>query len=241
MQRKIFFTPAVFVPSVTALVTKKYCFHTRCVYFDLFRYMIYSITNVEFKNLRFCLVDYNFFQIKTGGIVVWTKGYIHFVYRGSKYQQNTKHSHTFLTDVHKGSLVKHNNPTTLLKYGSEGPALTNGNGEADNAFQENDQSFCGQKDEEPVKGTLYEREVNRLLDTLGPRFVDWWWDTPLPVDADLLPEYVPGFKTPFRQCPPGVRPTLADEELTYLRKLARPLPTHFALGEYAFITRYTFC
>lgn len=57
----------------------------------------------------------------------------------------------------------------------------------------------------------------------------------MPVDADLLPEYVPGFKTPFRQCPPGVRPTLADDELTYLRKLARPLPTHFALGEYAFL------
>ena len=54
------------------------------------------------------------------------------------------------------------------------------------------------------------------------------------MDADLLPEFVPGFQTPFRQCPPGVRPTLADEELTYLRKLARPLPTHFALGEYAF-------
>lgn len=50
------------------------------------------------------------------------------------------------------------------------------------------------------------------------------------MDVDLLPEVVPGFKTPFRQCPPGVRPTLADEELTYLRKLARPLPTHFALG-----------
>uniref|UniRef100_A0A0A9CR46 Crs1 n=1 Tax=Arundo donax TaxID=35708 RepID=A0A0A9CR46_ARUDO len=58
----------------------------------------------------------------------------------------------------------------------------------------------------------------------------WWWNTPLPVDADLLPEFVPGFKTPFRQCPPGVRPTLADDELTYLRKLARPLPIHFALG-----------
>lgn len=140
-------------------------------------------------------------EIKTGGLVVWTKGDMHFVYRGSKYQQNAKHSHTFLTNVHK-----------------------------DDAFQENDQSICGQKDEEPVKGTLYEREVNRLLDTLGPRFVDWWWDTPLPVDADLLPEFVSGFKTPYRLCPPGVRPTLADEELTYLRKLARLLPTHFALG-----------
>ncbi|XP_008648227.1 chloroplastic group IIA intron splicing facilitator CRS1, chloroplastic isoform X2 [Zea mays] len=169
-------------------------------------------------------------EIKTGGLVVWTKGDMHFVYRGSKYQQNAKHSHTFLTNVHKGYLVKHNVHTTLLKYGSIGPVLINNYGEADDAFQENDQSICGQKDEEPVKGTLYEREVNRLLDTLGPRFVDWWWDTPLPVDADLLPEFVPGFKTPYRLCPPGVRPTLADEELTYLRKLARLLPTHFALG-----------
>ncbi|KAJ1268237.1 hypothetical protein BS78_07G120700 [Paspalum vaginatum] len=169
-------------------------------------------------------------EIKTGGLVVWTKGDIHFVYRGSNYQQNRKHSHTFLTDFQKNSLIKHNAPTTPLKYGSKGVALTKGNGEAYNAFQENDQSTCGLKDEEPVKGTLYEREVNRLLDTLGPRFIDWWWNTPLPVDADLLPEFVPGFKTPYRQCPPGVRPTLADEELTYLRKLARSLPTHFALG-----------
>ncbi|RLN04188.1 chloroplastic group IIA intron splicing facilitator CRS1, chloroplastic [Panicum miliaceum] len=166
-------------------------------------------------------------EIKTGGLVVWTKGDIHFVYRGSNYQQNTKHSHYFVSDVQN---VKYNVPTTQVEYGSEGEVLTNTYRKADDAFQEKYQSICSQKDEEPVKGTLDEREVNRLLDSLGPRFVDWWWNTPLPVDADLLPELVPGFKTPFRQCPPGVRPTLADEELTYLRKLARRLPTHFALG-----------
>ncbi|KAM0879198.1 hypothetical protein ACQ4PT_034403 [Festuca glaucescens] len=49
--------------------------------------------------------------------------------------------------------------------------------------------------------------------------------------TDCWTVWVLGYKTPFRQCPPGVRPTLADGELTYLRKLARPLPTHFALGE----------
>ncbi|XP_020094505.1 chloroplastic group IIA intron splicing facilitator CRS1, chloroplastic [Ananas comosus] len=81
------------------------------------------------------------------------------------------------------------------------------------------------------RGTLYERETNRLLDGLGPRFIDWWWKKPLPVDADLLPEVVPDFRTLFRQCPPGVRPQLRDNELTYLRMLARPLPTHFALGK----------
>uniref|UniRef100_A0A6V7QU08 CRM domain-containing protein n=1 Tax=Ananas comosus var. bracteatus TaxID=296719 RepID=A0A6V7QU08_ANACO len=47
----------------------------------------------------------------------------------------------------------------------------------------------------------------------------------------LLPEVVPDFRTPFRQCPPGVRPQLRDDELTYLRMLTRPLPTHFALGK----------
>jgi len=172
-------------------------------------------------------MGYLFPQIKTGGLVVWTKGDIHFVYRGSNYQQNTKHSHYFMSDAQN---MKQNVPTTQLEYSNEGEVLTNANSKADDAFQEKYQSICGQNDEEPVKGTLYEREVNRLLDSLGPRFVDWWWNTPLPVDADLLPEFVPGFKTPFRQCPPGVRPTLADEELTYLRKLAQPLPTHFALG-----------
>ncbi|CAL4998261.1 unnamed protein product [Urochloa decumbens] len=169
-------------------------------------------------------------EIKTGGLVVWTKRDIHFVYRGSNYQQNTKHKHYFVSNAQNVSPVKYNVPKSQIKNSNKGEVLTNGNSKADDAIQENDRSIYGHKDEEPVKGTLYEREVNRLLDSLGPRFVDWWWNTPLPVDADLLPEFVPGFKTPFRQCPPGVRPTLADEELTYLRKLARPLPTHFALG-----------
>ncbi|KAK4477685.1 hypothetical protein RD792_016932 [Penstemon davidsonii] len=78
--------------------------------------------------------------------------------------------------------------------------------------------------------SLYERESDRLLDGLGPRFVDWWMQKPLPVDADLLPEVVPGLKTPVRLsllCP---RSKLTDAELTQLRKLARPLPTHFVLG-----------
>ncbi|KAK1320816.1 hypothetical protein QJS10_CPA03g00609 [Acorus calamus] len=46
----------------------------------------------------------------------------------------------------------------------------------------------------------------------------------------MLPEVVPGFRPPFRRCPPHLRPKLTDDELTYLRKLARPLPTHFVLG-----------
>lgn len=178
-------------------------------------------------------LDLPFHQVKTGGLVVWTKRDIHFVYRGINYLANTKRHRNFVDYNQKGSLLRCNTLTSQRKYGNKAEILTSDNGEVSDSFQEYDQSIDVHEGEEPVKGTLYEREVNRLLDSLGPRFIDWWWNTPLPVDADLLPEVVPGFKTPFRQCPPGVRPTLADEELTYLRKLARPLPTHFALGEQA--------
>jgi len=81
-----------------------------------------------------------------------------------------------------------------------------------------------------ASSSLYERETDRLLDDLGPRFVDWWMPKPFPVDADLLPEDVPGFQTPSRLCPPHSGAKLSDYELTYFRKLAHPLPTHFVLG-----------
>lgn len=84
---------------------------------------------------------------------------------------------------------------------------------------------------EAIKRSLYEREADRLLEGLGPRFIDWWMDKPLPVDADLLPEVVPDFKPPFRLCPPHhAKAKLNDYELTHFRNLARPLPTHFVLG-----------
>ncbi|XP_051202867.1 chloroplastic group IIA intron splicing facilitator CRS1, chloroplastic [Lolium perenne] len=150
---------------------------------------------------------------KSGGLVVWTKGDIHFV-----------------ANIQKVPVLKCTIPEPQRTYGSISGSLSNGNGGAHGAFREIDQSIGVHTYEAPIEGTLYEREVNRLLDSLGPRFIDWWWNTPLPVDADLLPQVVPGYKTPFRQCPPGVRPTLADGELTYLRRLAHPLPTHFALG-----------
>ncbi|KAF0890447.1 hypothetical protein E2562_002820 [Oryza meyeriana var. granulata] len=73
-------------------------------------------------------------------------------------------------------------------------------------------------------------EADKLLDGLGPRFSDWWGYDPLPVDADLLPAIVPGFRRPFRLLPSGVPPKLTDREMTILRRLARPLPYHYALG-----------
>lgn len=78
--------------------------------------------------------------------------------------------------------------------------------------------------------TEEEAECNCLLDGLGPRFVDWWGTGLLPVDADLLPQNIPGYKTPLRLLPMGMRPRLTNAEMTNLRKLARKLPCHFALG-----------
>lgn len=83
---------------------------------------------------------------------------------------------------------------------------------------------------QPANGSLYERECDRLLDGLGPRFIDWWMHKPLPVDADLLPEVVPGFEPPLRICPPHASAKLTDGELTYFRRISHPLPTHFVLG-----------
>lgn len=88
----------------------------------------------------------------------------------------------------------------------------------------------------PPAGSLTEEEAeyNSLLDGLGPRFVDWWGTGVLPVDADLLPPHIPGYKTPFRLLPTGMRSRLTNAEMTSLRKLAKSLPCHFALGTVQF-------
>ncbi|KAL6010881.1 hypothetical protein ACLOJK_001323 [Asimina triloba] len=78
--------------------------------------------------------------------------------------------------------------------------------------------------------TEEEREYDSILDEFGPRFVDWWGTGVLPVDADLLPQHIPGYKTPFRLLPTRMRSRLTNAEMTSLRKLAKSLPCHFALG-----------
>ncbi|MBA0835418.1 hypothetical protein Goarm_007699, partial [Gossypium armourianum] len=86
------------------------------------------------------------------------------------------------------------------------------------------------KPERSESMTEEEAEYNSLLDGLGPRFVEWWGTGILPVDADLLPPKIPGYKTPFRLLPAGMRPRLTNAEMTNLRKIAKSLPCHFALG-----------
>nr|XP_043622132.1 CRM-domain containing factor CFM3, chloroplastic/mitochondrial [Erigeron canadensis] len=74
------------------------------------------------------------------------------------------------------------------------------------------------------------KELNLVLDGLGPRFKDWSGREPLPVDADLLPSTVQGYKRPFRLLPYGTKPGLLDKEMTFFRRTARTMPPHFALG-----------
>ncbi|PHT56674.1 Chloroplastic group IIA intron splicing facilitator CRS1, chloroplastic [Capsicum baccatum] len=160
-------------------------------------------------------------EMKTGGISVWGKKNTLVVYRGCDYTLRQKElHHDFLGCQQNSSFTENVKETSIF-------SSVNSSGSSE------DEMISGEKSEEDglaMNESLYEREANRLLDDLGPRYVDWWWPKPLPVDADLLPEVVPGFKPPFRLCPPRSRSKLTDDELTHLRKLARSLPTHFVLG-----------
>ncbi|KAJ6867276.1 chloroplastic group IIA intron splicing facilitator CRS1 [Populus alba x Populus x berolinensis] len=144
-------------------------------------------------------------EMKTGGLVVWTRKDFHIVYRGCNYQWKKNFNTATIEE-------------SFPRNGGEEESISAG------ILMEADLNT------QPINGSLFERETDRLLDGLGPRFVDWWMRKPLPVDADLLPEVVKGLRSPSRLCPPRMRSELKDDELTYLRKLAQSLPTHFVLG-----------
>lgn len=74
------------------------------------------------------------------------------------------------------------------------------------------------------------QEVETILEGLGPRYQGWTGQRPVPVDGDLLLADESAYKKPYRLLPYGVRPSLSNNELTDLRRLARPLPPHFVLG-----------
>lgn len=175
-------------------------------------------------------------EMKTGGLVIWRKKDTLVLYRGIHYPykvfQEKDHipanGQERLSFVCVQSNPKHVMSITPLKDNQRilDEKMKGEDGQRQSTAISIDYKACS----ESINGSLYERETDRLLDGLGPRFVDWWMHKPLPVDADLLPEVVPGFSPPLRLCPPNERPKLSDDELTYLRKLAHPLPTHFVLG-----------
>ncbi|KAM1301589.1 hypothetical protein ACFX2H_012603 [Malus domestica] len=165
---------------------------------------------------------------KTGGLVVWRSGTSLSLYRGVSYEvpsvqlnkriyekKEISSSTSFpnVADKSLGDFVE------LAYYGNV------------NTPQEKPESTSlEKKDTDQLPEVKYEDEVDKLLDSLGPRFKDWPGCDPLPVDADMLPGLVPGYEPPFRVLPYGVRSSLGLQEATSLRRLARVLPPHFALG-----------
>ncbi|KAJ0502360.1 putative RNA-binding, CRM domain, YhbY-like superfamily [Helianthus annuus] len=151
-------------------------------------------------------------QRRTGGLVIWQSGSVMMVYRGVNYAGPSSRPQStgdtlFVPDVSSTNNINNDN--------SNKPITRNGDARAT-----------------PVTKSMTEEECefNSVLDGLGPRFHEWWGTGILPVDADLLPQTIPGFKTPFRLLPTGMRPRLTNAEMTNLRKLAKSLPCHFALG-----------
>jgi hypothetical protein len=200
------------------------------LYMLLFHFLIICENLIIENNWGLCkLTACSDGQRRTGGLVIWKSGSVMVVYRGSNYkgpsrgQPDAREGDApFVPDVSSAdsSSTRSDSGATPSLEKSE-PAVRNPN--------------------RPVSMTEEEAEYNSLLDGLGPRFVEWWGTGLLPVDADLLPQKVPGYKTPFRLLPTGMRSRLTNAEMTNLRKLAKSLPCHFALGIFTFYEYFSLC
>ncbi|KAK3413305.1 hypothetical protein EUGRSUZ_I01877 [Eucalyptus grandis] len=170
---------------------------------------------------------------KTGGLVVWRSGGNMVLYRGADYRYPYFLADDSLTSG-PGTPIDHDgcNEQESCPPGNDGVEATRPT-PADEAGHPTLIYGVGSPDKVrfqlPGERELAE-EAEQLLDGLGPRFADWWGYEPLPVDADLLPAVVPGYRRPFRLLPYGVKPKLTNDEMTILRRLSRPLPCQFALG-----------
>ncbi|XP_010265125.1 PREDICTED: CRM-domain containing factor CFM3, chloroplastic/mitochondrial [Nelumbo nucifera] len=155
---------------------------------------------------------------RTGGLVIWRSGSIMVVYRGSNYEPFSRLK----------TVESEGNALFVPDVSSSANSISKINNDIMSAPEKKDPGVQNPNQAESM--TEEEAEYNSLLDGLGPRFVDWWGTGILPVDADLLPQTIPSYKTPFRLLPTGMRPRLTNAEMTNLRKLAKSLPCHFALG-----------
>ncbi|KAI3793450.1 hypothetical protein L1987_36069 [Smallanthus sonchifolius] len=152
-------------------------------------------------------------EMRTGGLVIWRSGSTVALYMGVGYQDPA-------LKQRKREYNKDKSEITSISDAD----VTSGSMDSPQ-MHEVDAENTEIKDE-----LNYEREVDKLLLGLGPRYMDWPGCDPLPVDADLLPGMVHGYQPPFRILPYGVKATLVGREATNLRRLARFLPPHFALG-----------
>ncbi|BFG14037.1 hypothetical protein CerSpe_003110 [Prunus speciosa] len=164
---------------------------------------------------------------KTGGLVIWRSGTSLSLYRGVSYEVP---SVKLNKRIYKKNDIS-SAPLPTVADESVGDFAELASYSNVKTPQEKSENTSQEKeDTEQLAEVKYEDEVDKLLDSLGPRFKDWPGCDPLPVDADMLPGIVPGYQPPFRVLPYGVRSTLGLKEATSLRRLARVLPPHFALG-----------
>ncbi|KAK4393036.1 CRM-domain containing factor CFM2, chloroplastic [Sesamum angolense] len=158
---------------------------------------------------------------KTGGLVIWRSGSNIILYRGSDYKYPY-----FLTDELSNDSSSEESPNTdkdqrivgkwmTVTDAVESPKLNSGTQISHLSI------IQGVGLPNRVRSSSWEAEladeVDALLEGLGPRFTDWWGCDPLPVDADLLPAVVSGYKRPFRLLPYGVKPKLTNDEMTITR------------------------
>ncbi|KAK7329685.1 hypothetical protein VNO77_23860 [Canavalia gladiata] len=162
-------------------------------------------------------------ESKTGGMVIWRSGSSIVLYRGMAYklpcvELYTKMNHAKENDVHHSEHVASGNDNQAN--------VDEAVGTTESSIRDSAEYLKDMTEKELMELC----DLNHLLDELGPRFKDWTGCEPLPVDADLLPAVVPGYKTPFRLLPYGIRPCLSNAEMTNFRRLARTTAPHFALG-----------
>ncbi|KDP20125.1 hypothetical protein JCGZ_05894 [Jatropha curcas] len=156
---------------------------------------------------------------RTGGLVIWRAGSVMMVYRGSNYEGPPSKPQSVDKEGDALFIPDVSSPDTETLRNHDGVSST---------VKKRELAIGRMNSAENM--TEEEAEFNSLLDSLGPRFEEWWGTGILPVDADLLPPKIPGYKTPFRLLPTGMRSRLTNAEMTNLRKLAKTLPCHFALG-----------
>lgn len=170
------------------------------------------------------------YQTRTGGLVIWRSGSSVVLYRGLSYNLPCVQSYAKQNQVEK--MISHSSNGIVggdltQRVGLEETVRT-----AETTIN-NSTRYLKNLSEKEVADLS---ELDRLLEDLGPRYKDWSGREPLPVDADLLPSVVPGYKRPFRLLPHGFRYSLRDKHVTYYRRTARIMPPHFALG---MSTRYS--
>ncbi|CAL0306979.1 unnamed protein product [Lupinus luteus] len=164
-------------------------------------------------------------ESRTGGVVVWRSGSSIVLYRGMTYKLPCVELYNKMNHA-KDNTVQ---PSVHVGNGSDGQEIVEElftTTEPTTPIRDSAEYLKDMNEEELMELS----DLNNMLDELGPRYKDWTGREPLPVDADLLPAVVPGYKTPFRVLPYGVRHCLGNKVMTKLRRLSRLTAPHFALG-----------